>query len=333
MVAANRTVTLLYRKRTEKTHSIERVFHHLAKEFNGTLPFREVELPFDNKGLINKIRNILWMFRIKGPIHVTGDVYYSVLFKRNYIATIHDIGILGEVGRLKKLIIKFIWFDQIAAHARKLVFISNHSRNDFLTRVKADVSSTTVIHNPLLPGFHFQGKEFNPGKPVILQIGTKANKNIIRLAGALRGISCQLVIIGQLNPEQKNALKVNSIEFTNKHNLGDDEIYAEYLASDIVVLASLHEGFGLPVIEAQAIGRPVVTSNISSMPEIAGKGACLVDPYDIESIRKGILCVINDAAYRESLIAFGKENVQRFETAHIAQQYIQLYMELWYGKS
>ena len=70
----------------------------------------------------------------------------------------------------------------------------------------------------------------------------------------------------------------------------------------MLTFVSTYEGFGLPILESQATGRPVVTSNVSSMPEVAGDAACLVNPYDADSIREGILRVINDDAYRKDLM-------------------------------
>jgi glycosyltransferase involved in cell wall biosynthesis len=84
----------------------------------------------------------------------------------------------------------------------------------------------------------------------------------------------------------------------------------------------------LPIIEANAIERVVVTSNISSMPEVAGDAACLVDPFDIQSIRNGIITVIENDGYRETLIQNGRKNKARFTAEHIANQYYDLYQQL-----
>jgi Glycosyltransferase len=82
----------------------------------------------------------------------------------------------------------------------------------------------------------------------------------------------------------------------------------------------------MPIIEAQTVGRPVVTSNCSSMPEVAGVGgACLVDPFDVASIRAGVLRVIKDPDYREALVKRGFENVCRFRPQAIARAYCALY--------
>ena len=103
-------------------------------------------------------------------------------------------------------------------------------------------------------------------------------------------------------------------------------------SGDLLVFVSTYEGFGLPILEAQATGRPVITSNVLSMPEVAGDSACLVDPFDVSSIRKGILKVINDPAYREKLIKRGFENVKRFQPDKIAEQYADIYRGLFAPK-
>ncbi len=96
----------------------------------------------------------------------------------------------------------------------------------------------------------------------------------------------------------------------------------------MLVFASTYEGFGLPIVEAQATGRPVVTSDTLSMPEVAGDAACLVDPFNVESIRNGILKVIQDTGYREQLVQNGLKNVERFKPESVAMQYLALYREL-----
>jgi glycosyltransferase involved in cell wall biosynthesis len=97
----------------------------------------------------------------------------------------------------------------------------------------------------------------------------------------------------------------------------------------MVVFASTYEGFGLPIVEANATGRPVVTSNIFSMPEVAGDAGCFVDPFDASSIRAGIVRVVEDEAYRQGLIKKGFKNVKRFRADAIAHQYAELYNDLF----
>jgi len=121
-------------------------------------------------------------------------------------------------------------------------------------------------------------------------------------------------------------LEDNKIDFSNiDKRISDAEVADLYRECDIVSFASTLEGFGMPIIEANATGRVVVTSNISSMPEIAGNAAELVNPLEIESIRTGFLNVINNDQHREKLIENGFENVKRFDKKVIAKKYFELY--------
>ena len=94
---------------------------------------------------------------------------------------------------------------------------------------------------------------------------------------------------------------------------------------DLVNFPSLYEGFGMPIIEGQAIGRPVLTSNISPTKEVAGNAAVLVNPTNTDSIREGYEILLEDA---EEYIVRGLENVKRFALSRISQDYFQIYKNL-----
>ena len=96
----------------------------------------------------------------------------------------------------------------------------------------------------------------------------------------------------------------------------------------MVVFASLYEGFGLPILEAQAMGRPVITSNFGAMSEAAGDGALIVGPYSVEAIRDAILRVKNEPGLREELIAKGLRNAAKFSADAVALKYAQIYKNL-----
>ena len=136
------------------------------------------------------------------------------------------------------------------------------------------------------------------------------------------------MIIGKENHTLLQILKKNDIEFIFKSQLNNDEVIQEYQNCDLLSFISTYEGFGLPIIEAQACGRAVITSKISSMPEVGGNGAYYVDPYDTEEIKKGILKIISDIEFRDNLIKKGLENVKRFDPKKIADQYNQVYKEI-----
>ena len=107
--------------------------------------------------------------------------------------------------------------------------------------------------------------------------------------------------------------------------LTDGELVAAYQRCDMVVFASLYEGFGLPILEAQAMGRPVITSNFGAMREAAGDGALLVDPYSVEEIRAAIMRIKNEPGLREELVRKGRENAEKFRADAIALKYAEIY--------
>ena len=149
-----------------------------------------------------------------------------------------------------------------------------------------------------------------------------------RLAKALNGVPCHMRIVGKVSDEQTAALQRFEIDYSCVSNISDEEIVDEYRQCDMLAFVSTHEGFGMPIVEAHATGRAVVTSDILSMPEVAGGAACLVDPFDVSSIREGILKIINDSAYCDRIVRRGFENVERFRPETIARQYVDIYNEL-----
>ncbi|MDG1476869.1 MAG: glycosyltransferase family 1 protein, partial [Vicingaceae bacterium] len=237
---------------------------------------------------------------------------------------IHDIEILKRTKGLKRFILKKVWFDWPIKKASVVTTISAFTKSELL-QLGNYKTPITVVPNPLTLPINYTPKEFNTECPTILHLGVKINKNLPRLIKALHGIHCKLVIVGKENQEIKQLLIKNSISFTFKPNLTNEAIIKEYENCDLLSFISTYEGFGLPIIEAQAMGRPIITSNISSMPEVAANGALFVDPYDIEDIKKGILKIITEKNFRSNLIQSGLKNIKKFEPQQIANQYNIIY--------
>ena len=84
----------------------------------------------------------------------------------------------------------------------------------------------------------------------------------------------------------------------------------------------------MPILEAHSMGRPVLTSSVASMPFVAGDAAFMVDPFDVKSIREGVVALIEDDAQRERMVKKGFENIKRFDAQRIAESYYALYEEL-----
>ena len=108
----------------------------------------------------------------------------------------------------------------------------------------------------------------------------------------------------------------------------DQTLAALYRLASVFAFPSLYEGFGLPPLEAMACGTPVVTSNVSSLPEIAGDAALLVDPYDTDAIADGIRRAVTDESLRAGLIARGLERARTFSWAQSVAKIHRIYMEV-----
>lgn len=327
---------VVYFQRAKKTgFSIERLFDEVRAALPPAVQPRVWHAPYAGARPDLILRNLAAANGLDGDVnHVTGDTYYLALAlkKARTVLSIMDCVALKYLTSWKRFVARKLWFEWPIRHAFIVAVISQSTADELCQSIAIRDKTLRVIHCPLSSAFRaFLGRPF-AALPTLLQVGTVRTKNIERLAEALAGVPCRLRIIGQPCQTQTEALHKFNIQYDVLTGISDDQLQQEYAGSDVVVFASTYEGFGLPIIEAQAVGRPVVTSNVCSMPEVAGDAACLVDPFDAQSIRNGILKVINDRSYRESLVARGFENVKRFEVTRIAKQYYDLYCEIMAGQ-
>lgn len=295
------------------------------------LRIRVCTMPCFSSGIVGRVRNILSSWRNQGAVnHITGDIHYIAILLRGdrTLLTVLDCQILERLTGWKRAIVKWLWYTLPAHRVAAMTVISQETKQQLLNEIRFPAEKIHVIPVSVSALFQPSPKVFNAECPRILQVGTKANKNVVRLVQALRGLGCHLDLVGPVDESLHNALVENAIRFTSYGRLTDEQIVERYCEADIISFVSTHEGFGMPIVEAQCVERVCVTSNCSSMPEVAGHGACLVDPFRVESIRDGVLRVIQDADYRESLIAQGRMNRLRFDEKMLASQYAQLYRRL-----
>jgi glycosyltransferase involved in cell wall biosynthesis len=118
------------------------------------------------------------------------------------------------------------------------------------------------------------------------------------------------------------------VNFDALERLSSAEVVECYRACDVVVFPSTSEGFGMPVIEGQACGKPVVAGDIPVLREVAGDAACFVDPLDVASIRSGIHRVLDDVSFRQDLVRLGLRNAQRFAPNTMLRGYESAYVEV-----
>jgi len=324
-------VTFFQRCPQSANFSIERLFVDVRHALPEGVDAKVAISRFPSRGPWRRIYNIIEAVFRQGDVnHITGDVHFLafLLRKRRTLLTICDLVSLHRLRGLRRAVLFFFWYWLPVRRVALISVISESTKQDLLEHVKVDPGKVRVIYCPVSDDFRSAPKEFNATKPIILQIGTGSNKNLQRVAEALSTVSCHIRIVGKLNDAQAAAMQQCGVEYSFVSDISDQEVVEEYRRCDMLVFASTYEGFGLPIVEAQATGRPVVTSTVCSMPEVAGDAACLVDPFDVSSIRGGILKIIRNSAYRDELIQRGFENVQRFRADIIAAQYVDIYRKL-----
>ncbi len=228
------------------------------------------------------------------------------------------------------------WNTLAATH---LIAVSQATAADLHHFYRAPRHKTTVVYEAHTTGKRVAASEVHAlchglgvAQPYLLYVGTiQPRKNLARLLQAYTQlatagrISSDLVLAGgegwlaeALLEQARHAGLSNRV-----HWLGyvpEADLPALYQGAQAFCFPSLFEGFGLPVLEAQAYGVPVMTANNSSLPEIAGDAALLVDPTDVDAIAEAMLRLSQDEALRQRLIAAGHENVKRFSWEKAARE-------------
>lgn len=324
-------ISYFFRKPRPGAYSIENLFLNLQRQYPTSVTYTNHFLSRHSSGFINRLLLCLEAFRLQEGInHITGDVNFTALLlkKGKTILTIHDVESLYRKNRLSNFLLRLFWLKMPIARVKWVTVVSQETKNKLVAHLQVNPNKVVVIPNIISQYFRYVAKPFSKAKPVVLQIGTKYNKNMERTIEALYQISCKFVVVGQLSEQQLLLLENYNIDYTNWVGINDEDLRGLYAQADIVTFVSLFEGFGLPILEAQATGRPVITSNCSSMPEVAGESALLVNPLDVFSIRQAVQDLIENDQLREELIAKGLENCKRYSNKVIAQQYLNLYNTL-----
>ena len=230
-------------------------------------------------------------------------------------------------------------------HAQKIIAVSENTKKDLIELYGGNPEKIEVVHHGVkIPNSKFQipnkfqntNHKFQTKSPYILFIGRlEKRKNIEGLTESFAllkekyKIPHKLILVGPEKYDSRQALlaepKGRALVLGY---VSEPEKWSLLKNADLFILPSFYEGFGIPILEAQAVGCPVVISNVSSMPEVAGQGAILIDPKNIEQIAQAIYQVISDSQLRKDLIAKGYQNVKRFSWQKCAQETLKVLISL-----
>jgi glycosyltransferase involved in cell wall biosynthesis len=285
--------------------------------------WQQIRLPF----LMNKLKaRLLWSPCNVGPVYA-----------RNHVVTIHDAAVFAGPQWFSlpfRTYYRFL-FPRLGKRALRIITPSTFSKEELVRYGVAPGKKITVIPSGVSSIF-MSGRTIRSNNPYILTVGSRdPRKNISRLTEAWRRIAHEikggrkLLITGG---------RARGFSSENLHNLPgdvsftgyvkDDALQSIYAGADVVIFPSLHEGFGLPPLEAMACGCPVIVSNTAGMPEVCGEAALYIDPFSIKSIAEGITELLCNRRLRETLVLRGLERVKHFTWKKSAQEHIRLFEEI-----
>ncbi|MFQ3576945.1 MAG: glycosyltransferase family 1 protein [Cytophagales bacterium] len=320
-------IAFVFRDPRTGNYSIEELFKRIINGLDEKVTAKEFTCGHSKLASLREIQKIN-----ADVFHITGDVNYMSLAlpKKKTLITVHDIGHFENTLKgWKKSVYKTIWMDLPFSRCQHMTTISNFTKERLVTQLKINPDKISVIHNPK-PDFSSSSLPEMTGKFKIMQIGSGRNKNLQNLIEASKGIDgLELVLVRKFDELIEQKLNDYKISHTWKSNLNYDEVEATYHECHALFFASDYEGFGLPIIEAQCVGRPVITSNVASMPEVAADAALFVDHNSISDIKSAIILLQNNQKLREDLIKKGLENVKRFEFSSICESYFQIYEKIF----
>ena len=258
------------------------------------------------------------------------------VFYKNKICVVHDIAYerFPQTFDWKfRLFYKFL-IPKILKNSRKIMTVSKFSRNEISQLYVIQSDRIDIVYNSVNTTFKNIRIE-NKEKYILAVSSLHYQKNFHSLIEALDGLgdeNIKLFLVGEIN---KNFTNLNLLEkIKNNTNIifigrvSDEELTRLYSNAICFVFPSFYEGFGIPPLEAQACGCPVVCSNAASLPEVYGDSVLYFDPYNVEDMRGKIRMVLNDENLQNELRVKGFENIKRFSWEESAQKIINLVNKL-----
>lgn len=317
------------RKINRDVMSIEKLFAAIAY----SLELKGVQVKhFENPYPLSKIWKAMWFFkRNQGEInHITGDIHWASLLlnPQKTVLTIHDLVGMHQYNGLKKHLYFLLWVYLPIKKLKYITVISEKTKKEIVNLIPEAEEKIFVIPNGLtIDILPINDKKHEEIKSLLV-VGTRANKNIDRIIDAVKKLDLEIHIVGKLTTSQLEKLNQHKITLHNYINISDEELIRLYDKCNILCFVSLYEGFGMPIIEAQARNCLVITSNISPMIEVAGNGALFVNPEDTVEISKALKTLMNEKITRNKLLTSGHENVLKYSMDSVTDCYLDVYKKI-----
>jgi len=286
-----------------------------------------------------------WTLHRIGADLVHGPVFVGPLFAPcPVVVTIHDLSFIRfpHLFRPANRLYLTVLTRLSARRARRVIAVSAHAAAETAQLLGVPPGRVDVVYHGVDPVFRplppdevasFRQHRGLPAR-FVLCVGTlEPRKNQTRLVEAFARIydgSVKLVLVGGrgwLYDElfaKVEALGLDEAVIFPGYVM-NDELPLWYNAATVLAYPSVYEGFGLPVLEAQACGTPVLTSNVSSLPEAAGDAASMVDPCDVEALAEGLNRLLTDEPLRRDLRERGLAHVKQFSWPHTARETARVY--------
>ena len=250
-----------------------------------------------------------------------------LLTKTPFVFTIHDLNHLDRnenSSLFKRLFYQFV-IKPGCFKASFVLTVSEFSKNRIVEWSGISQDKVINVGNGVDDSFHPSVQPYQPGYEYLFCVSNrKLHKNEPRIIKAffLANIPASIKLVMTGSPTEELSNLINEYQLSERvvfiGKVPEDDLPSLYKGSLCLVFPSLYEGFGLPVVEAMACGIPVLTSNTTSLPEVAGDAAILVNPESVDEIKTGIEKLVSDQALRENLIAKGLERAKLFSWDGVA---------------
>ena len=330
--------------RTLERAGVDRVSQELAKRM--AVPVVETKRYLSIPEVYSLLRRLRHMGQ---PVHLPSQHFarYALLLRRPFIVTAHDLARICFAFAKESMSERIgLRLDALGLKkAEHIIAVSACTKADLMSYLGIPQERISVIYN----GIDRQVFKPVPAKrlpfPYLLYVGSeRPRKNLNALLAAFAALKreagafldLKLVKIGVAGRSKE--FRQMTLREVGRLGLGEEVIFAEYVSDAelaayyssavALVLPSLYEGFGLPLVEAMACGCPVIASNCSSLPEVAGDAGLFIDPHDADGLAQAMRRMVTEPALREQLMEKGFERVQRFSWDRAAQETLQVYRKV-----